>query len=451
MRQFIHSVLGDEPGSDWMDKCGFGPGSAIGVTGNATSYARKFFAETWSVTPTAVPYFRSAVKRNFHLFEGLCQKQGSAACYDVQHVHSKINEKLSTVTYNKISFVTKTAATDRTIAVEPLCNNFVQTGIGEQIVHLLARIGCFLEDQTWNSYLAQLGSIFDELCTLDLSSASDTIAIELCRILLPHAWFDLLNSCRSPSYKMPGAKAPTSYEKFTSMGNGFCFPLETLIFLAAVNVFETDRTKRAVYGDDIILPSKHYDGITKLLKFCGFVPNEAKSFKTGPFRESCGADWYLGQDVRPVYLDHLLDGDAELMVFHNATLRSPIVSQAFTGVRSTIRELTPQDKRYLRPHSRNTWSKAKWGISREEVYNMNGAFTVPDDLYMGSRWARWNRDTLSWGWKEWRHSPILDKLAMTSDDARYWAFLRGSIGGEIHLRRETRLNTVNIGLRTRYP
>jgi hypothetical protein len=90
----------------------------------------------------------------------------------------------------------------------------------------------------------------------------------------------------------------SSNQKFSSMGNGFTFELESLIFWAlskSVSDFVS------VYGDDIIVDSTCRDRFVDLFRFCGFTTNESKSFWSGPFRESCGKHYFQGTDVTPIY------------------------------------------------------------------------------------------------------------------------------------------------------
>jgi hypothetical protein len=63
----------------------------------------------------------------------------------------------------------------------------------------------------------------------------------------------------------------------------------------------------AVFGDDIIVDSRVYSRICKMLNVLGFAVNTNKSFNEGLFRESCGHDYYCGQNVRGVYIKRLRD------------------------------------------------------------------------------------------------------------------------------------------------
>jgi hypothetical protein len=55
-----------------------------------------------------------------------------------------------------------------------------------------------------------------------------------------------------------------------------------------------------VYGDDIIVPVGFAEPVVRSLQSFGFAVNRTKSFWTGRFRESCGKEYYSGQDVSPI-------------------------------------------------------------------------------------------------------------------------------------------------------
>lgn len=439
-RRWIHGVLGQKPDLPRIYRsCDFSSGAAIGVHGNATNLFRKFFAKEWSVTPCAIPYVFPALCSNEQFFTLLTRDEESPySCYDVSRAQARFEARLRIISCNKVEFVPKTAKTDRSIAVEPLLNSFIQKGIDAEMRRLLLARGYDLSDQTRNGFLAKVGSLNGEYATLDLSSASDTVSTELVRYLLPDAWFDLLNRTRSPSYSLSGKIE--KYAKFASMGNGFCFPLETLIFASAVRAslfFAQCDRRHAVYGDDIIVSVDAFECLSGLLSEMGFKLNSEKSFASGPFRESCGADWYEGQDVRPVYLDYLLDNTSSLMIFHNATQRSQRAADFFAEVRSYLRSLCPPHELLLRPFAYRTVTD-RHKVDRIMLQNLNGAFDVPLDEFMGSRSATWNSDEQRWSWREFHYSAVTDKSSDPNfHEAQYLAFLRGSPSGELYLRRKT--------------
>jgi len=170
----------------------------------------------------------------------------------------------------------------------------------------LYRYGVDLDTQERNQKLAELGSKTQHLATIDFSSASDSIAKETVRALLPERWFFLLDTCRSHSGRLPDA-TQHRWEKFSSMGNGFTFELESLIFFAAAKVvceYLGLESEVAVFGDDVILPTAAAGLFSSFCDYLGFRINQKKSFLSpdGWFRESCGSYYYKGVDVKPIFL-----------------------------------------------------------------------------------------------------------------------------------------------------
>lgn len=222
----------------------------------------------------------------------------------------------------KLTFVPKSAKTDRAIVIEPLLNTLVQKGIGKYLKRRLRLAGCNLRDQSRNQGLAKEGSQTGRLATIDLSSASDTVSYGIVSHLLPIDWFDFLNQFRTSTVRY--RKKIIHQEKFSSMGNAFTFELESLIFLALARgcceVLRMSTDQVSVYGDDIIVPVGAYPLLAKVLGACGFIPNKGKTFASGEFRESCGADYLMGFDIRPVYLDEGISGRV-LFAIHNGLVR----------------------------------------------------------------------------------------------------------------------------------
>lgn len=216
---------------------------------------------------------------------------------------------------SKLSCVPKNREISRTIATEPSINMFYQLGAGAILEGILSKFfGINLDRQPFvNRWYARQGSIDGSFATIDLSSASDTISTSLVRLLLPRQAFALLDLIRSKYVEADGEDC--ELHMFSSMGNGFTFPLQTLIFATLIRAYYhvhgiPPRTTRSgkviprfsVFGDDIIVDREVYDGICFLLGECGFVVNLQKSYNEGPFRESCGSDYFSGVNIRGVYL-----------------------------------------------------------------------------------------------------------------------------------------------------
>jgi hypothetical protein len=119
-------------------------------------------------------------------------------------------------------------------------------------------------------------------------------------VLFPEDWYTLFDALRARDYD--GAFGPGTYHKFSSMGNGTTFVIETLIFAAACSAVGADVW--SVYGDDIAISTDKAEALAALLHFLGFDLNADKSYTDPgfPFRESCGADWYEGRRVTPFYI-----------------------------------------------------------------------------------------------------------------------------------------------------
>lgn len=209
---------------------------------------------------------------------------------------------------NRFSTVPKDARRDRPIGSEPSINIFFQLGLGAELRRRLKNVGIDLEHgQDLHRRLACVASERGHLATLDLSNASDSVSTTLVELLLPHRWWSVLRDLRSPFTLFRGAWV--RLEKFSSMGNGYTFELETLIFLAlcqealsSVGIRATPGDGLYVYGDDIIVPVDGVRAVTAVLNFCGFKLNREKSFSEGSFRESCGGDYYQGLPVRGHFL-----------------------------------------------------------------------------------------------------------------------------------------------------
>jgi len=222
---------------------------------------------------------------------------------------------------SRLTTVPKNEDTERTIAIEPSGNMCLQLAAGMYLEGALRRIGLDIRNQQQkNIAMAKRGSISGDVATLDLKSASDMISVDLVRALMPSSWFDLLMKLRSPVITIPSdGKArdvgiQVELNMISTMGNGFTFPLMTLIIVALIYGFRCTRggpslfvdwANTCVFGDDIIIPSYEYAGFVEVLTKAGLVVNHDKSFSDGPFREPCGGDFLNGVDITPFYVKSL--------------------------------------------------------------------------------------------------------------------------------------------------
>jgi hypothetical protein len=317
-RRKIAHVLGT-PDLDTISALfGWGPGATTVAKGNLTSAYVKF-SQRLDVTGNSLVMGMSCVNSTPSWVN--CQLLTDS----FPSVPASLLERAFTVVRgNEIVFVPKNAKTDRVIAKEPHVNSYLQKGFGSYIRSRLLRFaGIDLRDQSRNQHLARFGSLSGELATIDLSGASDTISKELVHFLLPDSWYKLLATLRSNQGLSPDGSW-FFYEKFSSMGNAYTFELESLIFWAlcsaTIEVNGTEQTL-SVYGDDIIVNVAAFEPVSKVLQFAGFSLNDSKSFSSGPFRESCGKDYFEGRLVRPIFLKEELSNVESLYRLANSIRR----------------------------------------------------------------------------------------------------------------------------------
>lgn len=229
----------------------------------------------------------------------------------------------------KLFFVPKDSRGPRTISMEPLEYQFVQQGLRRILqrvieAHPLTAGHVNFSKQEVNGDLALSSSKDRSYATIDMKEASDRLSVWLVAELfqdLPN-WVKCLMASRSPATRLPNGK-DFYIRKFAPMGSAVCFPVESLCFYAlcvGAIIWEHNLSLREaahcvyVYGDDIIVPSKYYDTVTRLLPLVDLKVNEDKSFVKGLFRESCGVDAYDGELVTPIRVKDLpaedrIDGD----------------------------------------------------------------------------------------------------------------------------------------------
>jgi len=295
-KQKISMVLQNYSPDEFVDSANWGPGSSTLLKGPEVSGYNKFLSErgiTRDLYSLVEPWFATAYPL-WH--QHLTQSFGDGYfCYEVG---------------NQVVTVPKNSKTDRVIAIEPGINLWFQKAIGSMIRRRLQRFGIDLNSQERNQQLCREGSLDQSLATVDFSSASDSISLEVVRELLPANWFQLLDACRSKL----GTVADGSlirWKKFSSMGNGFTFELESLIFYAAalaVKEYLGVDGPISVFGDDVIIPVDCYNLFSEFSAFLGFRVNLKKSFgsRNDMFRESCGVHYYAGLDCKPVFLKERL-------------------------------------------------------------------------------------------------------------------------------------------------
>lgn len=338
----------------------FGPGSTFELSGRHITVPSKIYSQP-SFTVNAVTYLydykqTSWGRRNSNsLFtcsplhdvalvsEKLPRIGGAKMWVDqLRPVADSMKLEYCLVEGNRWDSAPKNALVDRSIGIEPGGNMVYQLALGKAMRRGLNRHGFLLrpehrrggwdwqpkigrDSQEIHRELARQGSLDGKTATLDVRKASDT----QCRVLIRRAtgkWWPQLEELRSPSTEVYGHQIPLS--KFSSMGNGYTFELETAIFASiamtiadATGVQLIPNVNFSVYGDDIIVPVELVELLKAALVYCGFELNASKSYVDGPFRESCGGDYFDGSAVRGAYLKSIPQTTGQWITFHNLVKR----------------------------------------------------------------------------------------------------------------------------------
>lgn len=310
-REFIGKVLGESYcETDLLLRSHHGPGASLGRHGRRSIPVGKYLPP-YTITDDAVALFDKYLNSDERLQRALAD--------------SGIDLDVSVRSYSKILFVPKNAKTLRTILVEPTGNVFLQLGVFSFMRDRLKKFGIDITTQKKNQQLAHLYSVNDEGVTIDLQGASDLVAM-IWLVLFPPEWAKLLYSLRSPAGTLPNSEEKIVFEKLSSMGNGYTFTVQTLIFSAITygviremgGRWKDNIANLSIYGDDIVIPKRYYSCVAATLKRLGFKLNARKSFSSGHIRESCGTDYFFGHDISIFHLKHHISDHCDLLTIHNS-------------------------------------------------------------------------------------------------------------------------------------
>jgi len=334
----IETVIGCSPRFEDVTKdCRWGVG-ATATHRRGTAFDDKMRSRL-SCTRGCLPYASLVVSHDLHWSAALLGFVPDGPC-------SPLEIRESLIPGSVYDTVPKDAFTDRSIAKEPALNGFLQQGVGRFFRRqLFVKAGINLDDQSINQGLAGVAHL-EDLSTIDLSSASDTISRLLIWLLLPSDWVALLEGLRSPEIQIEGRWHRLS--KFSSMGNAFTFELESLVFWAISDACaaycrrESAAARAAVshrvsvYGDDIVIPRYAYANLVECLSFFGFSVNTAKSYCSGYFFESCGKHYHGGELVTPVYQKEELTTEEALIRAYNRLARSSTLERIGPRLRARL-------------------------------------------------------------------------------------------------------------------
>lgn len=321
----------------------------------------------------------------------------------------------------RVVFVPKTLTAPRVIAIEPSHVQYMQQALKDHVYkvlegHPLTKHSIRFTRQDVNQRLAYSSSIDKRLATLDLKDASDRVHLHLVqRIFKTSGLLEHLEDARSLHATLPNGKNIVLF-KYASMGSALCFPVEAMVFYtliqSAMHQLDGRRpTSRSIrnysrkidiYGDDIIVPVDYADVVVKYLESYALKVNVSKSFQNSNFRESCGADYYKGTPVNPVY--------ARTIPHDNLRHWGPEEVMSWTAT---------ADLFYL---------KGKWLIAQviRDLVSRVVRRTIPRSSTLGSGVAfysfifttnlRWNADLQCWKQKRVHYNPVKRKDHIDGDE-----------------------------------
>jgi hypothetical protein len=292
---YISKVLGKYSDEEHRNLCRFGRRASVGIPARDACEAARWELPI-SGSQSQISWFDSEMSQ-------IACVQSYWARQLESDPHRSIYQETDFLT---LTLVPKTFKSLRSIMPNTTIGSYMSFGLGNMIRKRLKREGYDISKlQMKHRYYAQSASIHGQWVTADLSSASDSISDDLVRLLFPKDWYSILSQSRIAQVKLPDGSIVQSLTHCT-MGVGYTFPLQTLVFLALLKAIDFvcfprrgDRRLVSVYGDDLLYHRRIHDTVLHVFTALGFVINVDKTFSDGSFRESCGGDYYRGVDVRP--------------------------------------------------------------------------------------------------------------------------------------------------------
>jgi hypothetical protein len=297
-RKIVKSILGDYDPNWTFEAVKFGKKSSIGCPLSLAYIDHKLTnVRAFTSSSECITWFKEYLKTDPLLSEILKTLLKKTTAKELIHDYLNLVE------------VPKSWEIDRGITPLTLIALAYSYGVGDQIVEKLAysAIGINIKKQQHrHRRLIGCYSLTRSHATMDLSAASDSLISELLNAIFPRKWYVAIRKTFIRQIRIGGRQCYTA--SVLPMGNGLTFPVETLVFyslIKAIGNLANIRGKRlvySVYGDDLIYPSKLHKYVSSIFPELGLKINKDKTYVNAHFRESCGADYYYGADVRPAFL-----------------------------------------------------------------------------------------------------------------------------------------------------
>lgn len=293
-RIYIAKTVGVYSDEEHRSLCRFGRRASVGIPSRVACEAARWELPI-SGSSEQISWFDSEMSQ-------VCSVQD----YWAKQMDSDPNRSIYQETSSlALTLVPKSYKSLRAIMPNTTIGSYMSFGLGEMLRKRLQRKGYDIKTlQERHKVLARTASHYSCYVTADLSSASDSISVALVEALFPPDWVKILTQSRIGTVTLPDGSRVES-ETFCTMGIGYTFPLQTLVFLSLLKAIEAtlygrwNRRTVSVYGDDMIYSTPMHSSVVQVFEELAFVFNKEKTFDSGYFRESCGGDYYRGVDVRP--------------------------------------------------------------------------------------------------------------------------------------------------------
>lgn len=201
-----------------------------------------------------------------------------------------------------------------------------------------------IRDQARNQYLAKEASITGLFATVDASNASDLISKSLFISIFPWDFVERILPLLGTHHEIDGQRRVM--QMCSTSGHGLTFIIETIVYYSIATVacewcalyehitlpmfdYNGLRDMVSAYGDDTIVPSVAFPWVVSIFSACGLRINENKSYCSGPYRESCGEEYWNGTTVSSIYYPRFpLVGRYDGKSFD---LNSPVRTDSYRG------------------------------------------------------------------------------------------------------------------------
>jgi hypothetical protein len=308
-RKIISGILGEYDEEEHMDNCRFGKKANRG-----TSFANAYLDIKLSGNITGSREHHKWFKDRYLPTDPLL-----ASIIEGRKSDVKTDDRppaMIVVDWLAQTLVPKTWKALREITPDTHLGSFFSNGLGKVFELRLNDANLPIRRlQEWHKKRVKGASVDRKHATGDMSVASASILWDLLNWVLPRKWLSVVKLGRIPYIKRDG-KGPLIWQpSFAGMGIGFTFTLQTLVFYGLVQAIKellgVTKGRVSVYGDDLIYPSEIHSYVSAVFPGLRLKMNLDKTYVQSHFRESCGADFYHGIDVRPCNIEgssqHLSD------------------------------------------------------------------------------------------------------------------------------------------------